>query len=197
MRHIIILIAFLCSLQSFADERSGQILGAISKKFNSYSAYTIDFKATVKGQGSVNGTLTVSGHRFALVATGMEVYYDGKAIWNYSKSKNQVDVQWLDESDPNVMMNPSKLLSINALDFNHQLLNPTTIELRPKVDNDNYMVINVIFDSSTNTPKSIVISGSNEMLEITLGKLTPNVAVSSQTFTFDTSRKGVEVVDFR
>lgn len=193
----------MISLSARADEQSATLLNKVSRTVNANTSYRIDFNATATGeqqQGNISGQITVSGRRFALVASGMEVYYDGETIWNFDKQKREVNVESLDEDHPNIMMNPTKMLAVNEQHYNHRMIAPGKVELIPKGSQENYSKIEMTINPTTFLPEKIVITDkeSGELITITVSRFTPNVAVTMDTFRFNASKnKGVDVIDFR
>lgn len=204
-----LLLATMFTLSAWADERSAELIAGLSRKFNGYTSYRIDFSATATDQqGAMSGDITVSGNKFVLKAQGMEVFYDGSTLWNYSRQNNEVNVEALDPDNPNVMTNPSKLMAINAKDFSHRMLpaqklgtvDCAVVELTPVGTGSGYSKIIIYLNTADMMPVKMVINSteSDDKIEIRMGKLTPNIAVSTETFRFDTKRyKGVDVIDFR
>lgn len=191
-----------------ADERSDAALGKLREKIRSYTSYRMEFTALMIQEGSVKGTITVSGNQFAAEVMGSELFSDGTTQWNYSPRDNEVTIERLDPNNPSVLSNPSRLLGINPNDYNHRMLPSetvkgkalTVVELTPKVKTPDYTSVTLYIDPETSLPTRITISpvDGSTPIELVIGSLTPNVPVSAATFKFDTKvHKGVEVIDFR
>lgn len=202
IKRFFLILLLAVSLTAAADEQSKTLLDKVRRTVNANTSYRIDFTATATGeqQGNISGQITVSGRRFALVASGMEVYYDGQTIWNFDKQKREVNVESLDEDYPNIMMNPTKMLAIDEQHYNHRMLAPGRVELIPKGSQENYSKIEVTVNTTTSLPEKIVITDkqSGELITITVSRFTPNVAVTIDTFRFNEAKnKGVDIIDFR
>lgn len=187
-----------------ADQQSDAILAKLRTKVRSYTSYKIYFSASVEGDGSTNGTVLVSGLKFAAKAMGQELYYDGKTLWNYIPRNKEVMIEQLNPSESSVLSNPTRLLNVNPQDYNHQLLSESggvyTIELLPKVATSDYSAIRLHVDSKTSLPVriSIDVAESWEPIELVINRIEENIPVKSEDFQFDPkSVKGIEVIDFR
>ncbi|MEG1664917.1 MAG: outer membrane lipoprotein carrier protein LolA [Mucinivorans sp.] len=202
LKKIFLLLMTLISVGAMADSHSFDILESLSRRFNGYSAYRIDFRVSVEGQqGSVGGHIIVSGCKFVMRAAAMENYYDGTTLWSYDRQANRVDVKSLKSSDPNVMMNLSKLMAVDMTYFNHRMVDDGTkwsvVELTPKAQIDEYSSILIYVDPLSKEPCKIKVMGQEQLI-ISIGRVQPNVVVAKDTFRFDASKyKDVEIVDFR
>ena len=205
----ICLLALLGTVAVRADQQSEAVLGKLREKVRSFTSYKLTFNAKVEGDGSVQGTLVVSGRRFATRVRGQELYYDGTTLWNYVPQQHEVTIERLDPNSPNVLSNPSKLMNIDPKDYNHRSLAGVTsakgtalqvVELTPKVETPDYRSILLYIDPATSLPERIVIDtpAAENPVELTVVKLEPGVPVSESTFRFDTrAHSDVEVIDFR
>lgn len=209
MKNLFLTILILSvSFPLAADERSGEIIGQLGRKFNGYGSYKANFTVNASDDGTSSGEITVSGRRFAMNAHGIEVFYDGATLWTYSKEDKEVNIETLDPDDRNVMTNPSKLMAINAADFTHRMLPDArvgnvmcnVVELVPVEKTTAYSHIEVYFDPSQGIPRKMVIKSNDsaDRIELTISKITPDVAVTTDTFRFDARKHpGVDVIDFR
>lgn len=201
MKNLFLIIFAAASLFVRADEKSAALLAKVSKTINANTSYRVEFGATASGeQGALSGQLTVSGRKFVLLATAMEVYYDGVSLWNYDKKNREVNVENLDPSDPNVMTNPSKMLAVDEKDFEHRMISDNTVELIPKGSSASYSKMELTVNPSTWLPERVSLTDrqSGDKIEIKVSKFTPNVPVTIETFRYDASKnKGVDVIDFR
>src|SRR4029077_5737559 len=97
-----------------SDPDAKRILDEVSKKIKSYKGIQATFTLKIedsKGdpQGSKKGTLYTKGNKYRVNITGQEIYCDGKNVWTYDKSSNEVTIT---KFDPTMnTMTPQKLLS--------------------------------------------------------------------------------------
>lgn len=198
---IIVALLLIVTLVAAADERSAAALEKLRTTMRSYTSYRVDFTARVSGQGASSGSLLVSGERFNAKIMGSEFISDGQTLWNYTPADKEVTIEHLDPRNPSVLTNPSRLLGIDPNDYNHKSLDTQgrNLELVPKVSNPDYSSINLLMDDHGAVQQVKINSTTQvEPIIITIGKLTPNVAVSLDDFMFDTkAHKSVEVIDFR
>jgi len=79
------------------DPDAKKVLDALSMKLKSFKAVQSDFTLKVedskgKLQGARKGTIYVKGSRYHISITGNEIFCDGKDVWNYDKSSNEVTI---------------------------------------------------------------------------------------------------------
>lgn len=200
---LIVILAFILPMSSMADEKSEMILKAMSTKFKSLTSYRLAFSASSAGEPETTGTLTVSGGKFTLRTPGYEVYYDGSTLWNYNKANKEVNVETLDPKNPNVLANPSKLLSIDIQEFDHKTISSSStkqiVELTPRNSAENYTRIVLQINELTKNPEQAeIIDNSGGKITIKLSGLESNIAVSLTDFQFDTKKyKNIDIIDFR
>jgi outer membrane lipoprotein carrier protein len=98
-----------------SDPNAKVVLDALSAKLKSYKAVQAGFTLKVedskgKLQGSRSGTIFLKANRYHIsVAGGQEIYCDGKDIWTYDKSSNEVTIT---KNDPATQtISPDKLFT--------------------------------------------------------------------------------------
>ncbi len=210
MKHFLLLSAFLLGfVTGRADQQSDMQLNAVRTKIQSYKSYRVGFTATVEGEGTTNGSLTVSGRRFVAAVFGQELHYDGTTLWNYLPKAQEVTVERLDPADPNILSNPAKLLNIDPKDFEHRSLPAVTtpqgkklqaVELKPKQAAADYTALTLYIDPSTSLPAriSIATTGNDRPIELQIKEWKVNIPVTDKTFRFDrASHPDTEIIDFR
>jgi outer membrane lipoprotein carrier protein len=97
------------------DPDAKKVLDALSVKLNSYKAVQANFTLKVedskgKLQGSRNGVIYMKGNKYHLsVVGGQEIYCDGKDVYTYDKSSNEVTIT---KNDPATQpISPDKLFT--------------------------------------------------------------------------------------
>lgn len=210
MRHFLLFFLFLLSVPTvYADQRSERLLNAVRTKIQSYKSYRVSFTATVEGEGTTAGTLTVSGRRFAASVFEQELYYDETTLWNYLSKAQEVTAERLDPADPNILSNPAKLMNIDPKDFEHSSLPDVTtmqgkklqaVELKPKQATADYTALTLYIDPATSLPVriSIAATGNDRPIELQIKEWKVNIPVTDKTFRFDrASHPDTEIIDFR
>lgn len=195
-----------------ADQKSEALLNKLRGQIRSYTSYRIHLTGTVEGEGSVRGTITISGLKFAAKMLGQELYYDGSTIWNYIPSEGEVIIEKLNSQQAlgSALANPTKLLNVNPDDYHHRMLpsvrDPRTskdlqvVELVPKESVADYTALTLYIDPSTTLPTRISIHSpyADTPIELVINKIENNFPVKMEDFQFDVNaHRGVEVIDFR
>lgn len=193
------------------DPAAKKILDAVSAKFKTYKSPQANFLYKVENaQGKTlaakKGTVVMKSNRYKVTMDGMEIYSDGKTIWNYDQSANEVTINNVDASGS--AMTPQKLLTnFYDRDFYYKYNGEKKdggkaiqeIELTPadksKPFHKVYLLVNKA-TSTISTAKFLEKTGSRYTYSIT--NLKPNANAKDSDFTFDKSKHpGVEVVDLR
>ena len=220
MKKLPLLVAFvLFSIVTFAqnnslgasDPAAKNILDAVSKKFKTFKAVQAAFTLKVedvngKTQGSKKGTVFMKGSKYRVNITGQEIYCDGKDVWTYDKSANEVTITQLDQSGGS--LSPQKLFTnFYDKDFLYKLNGEKKagsrvmqeIELTPTDKTKNFHKVYVLVDKKAQTiyNTSIMEKGGNKY-SYTVNSLNGKAAVADNTFVFDKKKyPGVEEIDLR
>jgi chaperone LolA len=193
------------------DPDAKKILDAVSAKFKTFSAPQATFTYQVenaqgKALSTKKGSVIMKGNKFRVSMDGMEIFSDGKTVWNYDKSANEVTVNNLSESGSG--MTPQKIFTnFYDKDFYYKLNGAKKqgaktvqeIELTPTDKTRPYHKVYVLVDRGTNTISSArFLEKSGGRYSYTINTMKPTATVSDAEFVFNKSRyPGVEVVDLR
>ena len=96
------------------DPEAKKVLDGLSAKLKSYKAVQSNFTLKVedakgKLQGTKSGIIYFKGNRYHISITGQEVFSDGKDVWTYDKSSNEVTIT---KSDPSAgTISPEKFFT--------------------------------------------------------------------------------------
>jgi len=192
-----------------SDPDAKKILDEVSKKIKSYKGIQATFTLKIedsKGdpQGSKKGTLYTKGNKYRVNITGQEIYCDGKNVWTYDKSSNEVTIT---KFDPTMnTMTPQKLLSnfydkdfLYKYNGEQKLGNKTVqeIEMTPVDKTKNFYKIYIYIDKAKKTVYSgKMLDKTGNRYLYTIESLNGNAPVTDALFVFDKAKyPGVEVVD--
>ena len=221
MKRIFALMSFvILSLTSFAqkstnptqnDPEAKKLLDAVSAKFKTYSSPQASFTYKVenaqgKALSTKKGTVTMKGNKFKVSMDGMEIFSDGKTVWNYDKSANEVTVNSVAEGGTS--MTPQKIFTnFYDKDFYYKLNGTkkeagktlSEIELTPTDKTKPYHKVYVLVDKATNSIYSAkFLEKSGGRYSYTVNSLKGSSTVADGDFAFNKSKyPGVEVVDLR
>jgi len=194
-----------------SDPDAKKILDEVSTKIKSYKAIQGTFTLRIENaqgdpQGSKKGTVYIKGNKYRVIITGQEIFCDGKNVWTYDKSSNEVTIT---KYDPSIKtMTPQKLLTdfydkdfLYKLNGEQKLGNRMVqeIEMTPVDKTKNFYKIYLYIDKAKKTVYSgkMLDKNGNRYL-YTIDTMNGNAAVSDAVFVFDKSKyPGVEVVDLR
>ena len=193
------------------DPEAKKLLDAVSTKFKTYASPQASFTYKVentqgKALSTKKGTVIMKGNRFRVSMDGMEIFSDGKTVWNYDKSANEVTVNNVAEGGSG--MTPQKIFTnFYDKDFYYKLNGTkkeagktlSEIELTPTDKTKPYHKVYVLIDKATNTIYSAkFLEKSGGRYSYTVNTLKATSTVADADFAFNkTKYPGVEVVDLR
>lgn len=194
-----------------SDPEAKRILDAVSARFKTFTVPQATFTYQVENaQGkplsTKKGSVIMKGNKFKVSMDGMEIFSDGRTIWNYDKSANEVTVNNLNESGSG--MTPQKMFTnFYDKDFFYKL-NGTKkvgaktvqeIELTPADKTRPYHKVYVMVDKGTNTIHSAkFLEKSGGRYSYIINSIKPKATIADTEFVFNKAKyPGVEVVDLR
>lgn len=192
------------------DPEAKEVLDAVSSKFKTFSTVEATFTYKVEnavGKGSTEkGTVKMKGNKYRVSFGSQEIFSDGKTIWNYDKSSNEVTINNVDESGSG--LTPQKLFTnFYDKDFLYILngekkVNGKTlqeIEMTPTDKSKAFHKVYLQVDKAKKTiySTSVLENGGNRYT-YTVSTMKTNAPLADNLFVFNKAKyPGVEVVDLR
>ena len=215
MRKLYIAMALLvtssAAMAQKNDPAAKQILDAVSAKFKTFSSVQAAFAYKVengagKALSTKTGTVWMKGNKYRVSFGGQDIFSDGKTVWNYDKSSNEVTINNVDASG--TTLTPQKLFTnFYDKDFLYMLngekkVNGKTlqeIEMTPTDKSKAFHKVYLQVDKSAKTIYSTkVLENGGNRYTYTVSSMKTNTALADNQFMFDKSKyPGVEVVDLR
>jgi outer membrane lipoprotein-sorting protein len=193
------------------DAEAKKILDAVSGKFRSFKTVTAKFNLKIenaagKVQGSKSGTVFMKGTKYRVSVTGQEIFCDGKNVWTYDKSPNEVQITQFDASASTIT--PQKLFTnFYDKDFLYKLNSEgkvagktiQEVELTPIDKTKPFFKVLVSIDKATQTiTQTKVFEKNGNKYTYSIASMKTNAPLADNIFVFDQKNyKGVEVVDLR
>lgn len=148
----------------------------------------------------------MKGNKYKVSMDGMEIYSDGRTVWNYDRSANEVTVNSVDVNGNG--MTPQKLLTnFYDKDFYYKYNGEKKvggktmqeIELTPTDKNKPFHKVYLLVDKNGKSISSArFLEKTGGRYSYTITSLKGSASVKDSDFTFDKSKHpGVEVVDLR
>ncbi len=215
MRKLYIAVVLLISVSVVTaqknDPEAKQVLDAVSAKFKTFTTVQAGFAYKVEnGSGKAlstkTGTVKMKGNKYRVSFSGQEIFSDGKTIWNYDKSANEVTVNNVDESAGG--LTPQKLFTnfydkdfLYLLNGEKKVAGKTLqeIEMTPTDKSKAFHKVYLQVDKSAKTIYSTkVLENGGNKYTYTVSSMKTNTPIADNQFVFDKSKyPGVEVVDLR
>lgn len=197
------------------DPAARKILDRLASQAQADYPVSVSFNYTYESlpenqQNTEIGTLVLQQDKFRLSVGESEVFCDGKTMWNFMESVNEVYISDPEENntdDEFFLSNPSDLFTFYQEDFKYRLTQELTyegndyyeIDLFPNDLNKSYHTIKLLIskkDYRLYSAQALGKQGDNHT--VILKDYKEKVSVSEDTFIFDpSSHPGVELVDTR
>jgi chaperone LolA len=194
-----------------SDPEAKKILDAVSAKFKTYKTVKANFtlkveNSTGKEQGSKTGIVQMKGMKYKVAITGQEIICDGKTVWTYDKSANEVQISTLDNSAGNIT--PQKLftnfydkdfLYIQNEDIKRGNKTYQVVELTPIDKTKPFFKVLIEVDKAASSIASTKVFEKNgNRYTYAVNSMSTNAAMEDDIFVFDPKKyPGVEVIDLR
>lgn len=191
------------------DPAAKRILDQASAKIKSYKSIKAIFTLQLMdaqgvSQGTKKGTVLMKGNKYVVQITGQEIYSDGKTIWTYDKSANEVTITKVDPSSNTI--SPQKLLTnfydkdfLYKVNGEQKMGNKTVVEIEmtPIDKTQNFHKIYLYVDKKSHLISSgKFLDKSNSQYIYTINSLNEDVNLTDASFTFDKAKHpGVEEVN--
>lgn len=193
------------------DPEATAVLKSVSDKFKTFKTVQADFSYKVedangKNMGTKTGTVWMKGNSYKVIFAGQEIYSDGKTVWNYDKSANEVTISTLDESNGGI--SPQKLFTnfydkdfYSVLNGEKKVGNKTVqeIEMTPTDKGKAFHKVYLLVDKAAKTIYSTkVLENGGNRYTYTVTNMKTNHTLADNLFVFNKAKyPGVEEVDLR
>ena len=211
-----VMLSFFCAFLSLigcfaqgSDPAAKKILDQASAKIKSYKSIQAVFTLQVQdaqgaSQGIKKGTVSMKGSKYVVLITGQEIFCDGKTMWTYDKSANEVTITKVDPSSNT--LSPQKLFTdFYDKDFLYKLNGEqkmgtktvVEIEMTPIDKTQNFHKVYLYVDKKSNLVTSgKMLDKSGNRYIYTINSLNGAANLSDASFIFDKSKHpGVEEVN--
>jgi outer membrane lipoprotein-sorting protein len=201
---------FISSIVAQSGDQSAKlILDKASAKIKSYKSLQVQFSYQLQdaqgtSQGTKKGTASMKGVKYLVQLSGQEIYCDGKTIWTYDKSSNEVTITKVDPTSTTI--SPQKLFTnFYDKDFLYKVNGEqksgaktlVEIEMTPVDKSQNFHKVYLYVDKKTYIVSPIKVLDKNGNRYIyTVISLNGNAGLTDGSFIFDKSRHpGVEEIN--
>lgn len=214
MKKLSAFLFFFAILISFAqaqqDPKAEKILEAMTKKYQSLKVFSASFNQTLENpknkiKETLQGEIFVSDNKFRLRMKDQEIINNGKTIWTFMKSENEVNISDNDPDDQ--QMSPSAIFTLYQKGYKYGLVDEVReagqayyiIELSPEDKNNPVYKVRLQISKKDSSLKNWTMFRNNGNRYVySIRNFNPNPEVDANFFSFDkTKYKGVKVIDLR
>lgn len=195
----IILFSVLIPLAAFAESTS-TTLDKITDKISSAPSIQADYTLSSFTDGSVSGSLIISGDKFTMSSPGIISWYDGTTQWTYVKADNEVNVL-TPSPEELAMINPFiiiKSFKKNYIVKSEKMADKTRLLFTAKEKSAPIQSASVIADASL-LPQNIDLTMSDRrLISIMLTNVNIGKKLPLKYFQFNKKQyPKVEIIDLR
>ncbi len=141
-------------LAQVKDPEAEKILEEFKDKTQSYPAIKANFKMSIidlkeETEASYQGEFILKDPKYIMKMNNMEIYFDGKTLWNYLADEEEVNINTPDQNteDQDFFENPSLFFSDYRKGFYYKLIN------KEEHDGKTYAIID-LYPNDLNKPYS-------------------------------------------
>lgn len=206
MKRIFFIFLSFTALTAIAqDKKAITLLNEVSEKTQSYENIKIEFEykminKTQKINETMEGTLLSKGDKYKLDVAGQQVISNGKTMWTYLESVNEVQINEASDSDDG--FNPRTFLQTWQDKFKAKMINETAseaqLELTPK-EQAAFSKVQVKVDKTKKHLTSInMFDGNGNEFVYAIRRFITNQPIADKEFNFNPKdHPGIEVIDLR
>ncbi len=204
-------LSIMTFAQGSSDPEAKKVLDAVSAKFKTFTTVQAGFTYKVedskgKAMSTKTGTIWMKGTKYKVSFGSQEIFSDGKTVWSYDKSTNEVTITTIDPSGNGIT--PQKLFTnFYDKDFLYILNGEKKvgaktiqeIEMTPTDKSKNFHKVYLQIDKTAKTIYSTkVLENGGNRYTYTVSSMKTNAAMADNIFVFDKKKyPGVEEVDLR
>lgn len=181
-----------------SDPEATALLKKVKQKYDTYTSMELDFSLSIKlaeqPEEVQKGKLAQKGQQYRLDIQEQSVFFDGKTLWVYLKSLNEVQIMDADFAAEGVMSPQDMLKIYESKDYVYSITNKLTqggrqikqIEFKPLKKDAEYSKIRVSIDVTTNDLIAVEAFGKDtSRYTLKVDKLTPNKIFPTDYFKFN------------
>ncbi len=195
-----------------SDPAAKAILEEMRSVYESYKTleaeFTLEIEIPEQDKEVQQGQIAQKGEKYHLKLADQAIISDGSTLWYYLKSKNEVQINNVEEEDSEEIMSPKDLLHIYESDqYLFALVNEgyenrkliQQIEFKPISRDSDYSKLRMTIHKKNKAIMRIKVFGKDgSRFTLNINELTPNKQFTEGYFTFDESQhEGVRVEDLR
>lgn len=210
---IAIVSVFVNAAYSQQDAKAKEILEKVTKTTQALASIEAKFSFEMNNkaeniQEKSSGTIILKGKKYKLniPLLGLQVTCDGKTIWTYMVSSNEVSISSLDEETDD-LMDPTRIFTIYERGFNYKFAGETVdagvpvynINLIPQKTTGDVSAIKLMIDKQKMLIHGAKMTGKDgNNYNVSIAQLKTDGVFKDSDFVFDELKyKGIEIVDMR
>lgn len=191
---------FLLTITLSAQNSAQDVLESLQNKYKSLNDFSVDFKQSVDNKVNIAGRLIYAKeNKLRVELNKSTIISDGKSIWNYNKSKNQVVINNTDAATSSYFTIDKFLYDYPSKSsiYIQQDNGKNVLVLTPKQNSGVDFKTAKIWINSDNLVSKVSIENlSGKETEIDLRNYSVNKNISDSKFSFSPP-EGTKIIDLR
>ncbi len=215
MKKTVIAALIFCTFGAVAqsDPEAKSLLEETSKNMQSFRSISATFSFTMdnpsmKIKEKNSGTLLLKGEKYQvkLPDMGMQIFCDGKTVWNLMEEAGQVTLSNAGEEGQGVI-DPTTIFNVYQEGYGYKFVGEKPaggkvvayIDLIPEKKSTEFTKLTVGIDKGDKVIHSLVTHGKDgNLYGIYVNNLKTDIPIADTEFVFNKAKyPGIEVVDFR
>lgn len=195
---LFLIFAFLVQIAAMAQDAT-KILDTAAARFKESGDVRITFRANTQ-HGTNVGTLDVSSNKFFCDLSGAMVWFDGKTMWHYTKSTQEVNITNPSANEV-ARMNPYSFISLYKKGYNCKMGKSTASYYEVVLTGGKktaYKEVVVHLDKAAYKPVYVKTVTAKSTTEININSFLKNQNFRANYFSFNKKEfPKAEIVDLR
>lgn len=198
-----LLVALPTLFSAAQSSKAKNILDKTASAIRSAGDIKAEFSAS-SSSGKMNGTIYIHKSMLHLQSTNIKCWYDGKTLWTYRKSTNEVNITTPTQAEKQ-NLNPYFFISIYKKGYAYTIKNANIrgkacheITLNATTRNSKLEKMIVYVDKKTYYPLRVCLQRNEKNTSIDILQCQTKQKFNESTFRFKKNEfPGVEVIDLR
>lgn len=214
MKKLITIVLALISIHAFSqtqtDKKADDILKPLIKKYKGFTSTQAEFTYTFdnpaqKTNATQKGAIVSKGNKYKLDINDQEIISDGKIVWTYLKKSQEVQIN--DVNTKSDAVTPTNVFTMYEKGYVFKFIEEKneggkivqTIDVMPEDKTKKFFKARLrINKADKSLLSSKIFNKDGSHITLTIDKLTPNIAVADDQFTWNkAAHPKVEEVDLR
>ena len=200
-KNVLVIVAFLISSLTFAQNNAKKLLDDVSAKINSYENIQLSFKYNLKNteenvSQEIKGKATLKGSKYHIEFMGITQLFDGEKLYTINPEDEEVTISKTDDDDT-AGFTVAKFYSFYKDGYNYKMdivqnvggRKIQYVKLTPIDSNaENKYILIGVDTKAKNIYKVILAATNGTKITVTINSFKTNQSIGKKLFIFDKTK---------